>query len=312
LKLGTDVNIHRELLCPGVLVCCVAVLPLSAGQAPGQYRLSVDVPQVVLNVTVQAKNGDFVPQLEAGDFAVYDQGKLRPLTAFSKEERPATVGLVLDNSRSMTPRRPEVLQAAATFVSLSHADDDFFVVHFNENVRLGFDGARFSSDRTAVRMALWRLRPAGQTALYDAVNFALGHVLEGRWERRALLMISDGGDNASKASFEEVHRKARRLGASIYAIGIYDPTDPDRSPKVLRSLAMAGGGLAFFPQAATELAAICGQIAAEIRSQYTLAFTPSDIGIEGKFHKIRVQVKGERGKKLFVRAREGYYEPGKE
>jgi Ca-activated chloride channel family protein len=288
------------------------MLPRGAAQAPGQYRLSVDVPQVVLNVTVSAKNGESIPQLEAGDFVVRDEGKPQQLTAFSKEERPATVGLVIDNSRSMTPHRPEVLQAAATFVSLSHPDDDFFVVHFNENVRLGFDGAQFSTDRTEVRMAVWRLQPAGQTALYDAVSFALGHSLEGRWEKRALLVISDGGDNASKTSFEEVHTKARSLGVSIYAIGIYDPTDPDHSPKVLRSLARAGGGTAFFPEAGRELAAICGQIAAEIRSQYTLAFTPRDISLEGKFHKIRVQVKGDRGKKLIVRAREGYYEPGKE
>jgi VWFA-related protein len=290
----------------------VAVLPLNAGQGPGQYRLSVDVPQVVLQVNVQAKKGDFVPPLEAADFVVNDQGKSQQLTAFSREERPATVGLVLDNSRSMTPRRPEVLQAAATFVNLSHPDDDFFVVHFNEQVRLGFDGARFSSDRAAVRLALWRLRPAGQTALYDAVSFALSHALEGRWQKRALLLISDGGDNASRASFEEVLIKARRLGVSIYAIGIYDLSDPDRSPKVLRSLARAGGGSASFPEAAAELAAICGQIAEEIRSQYTLAFTPSDIGIEGRFHKIRVQLKGEHAKGLIVRTREGYYEPGEE
>jgi Ca-activated chloride channel family protein len=307
------VNIHLKLLRLGALACCSVVsLPRGAAQAPGQYRMSVDVPQVVINVAVSAKNGESIPQLEAGDFVVRDQGKPQQLTAFSKEERPATVGLVLDNSRSMTPRRPEVLQAAATFVSVSHPDDDFFVVHFNEHVRLGFDGAQFSTDRTEVRMALWRLRPAGQTALYDAVSFALGHSLEGRWEKRALLVISDGGDNASKASFEEVHKKARRLGVSIYAIGIYDPTDPDRSPKVLRSLATAGGGLAFFPEAATDLAGICGRIAAEIRNQYTLAFAPSDIGIEGRFHKIRVDLKGEGAKRLIARTREGYYEPSKE
>jgi Ca-activated chloride channel family protein len=220
--------------------------------------------------------------------------------------------LVLDNSRSMTPRRPEVLQAAATFVNLSHPDDDFFVVHFNENVRLGFDGAQFSSDRAEVRAALWRLRPDGQTALYDAISFALDHVRKGRWEKRALLVISDGGDNVSKANFEDILVKARQLGASIYAIGIYDSMGLDRSPRVLRRLAQAGGGRAFFPDSAADVTRICSEIAAEIRGQYTLAFTPSQAGTEGRFHKIRVQVKGERGKQLIARTREGYYEIGKE
>jgi VWFA-related protein len=306
------VNIRSKLYCLGALACCVAVLPQIAGQEPGQYRLSVDVPQVVLGVSVQSKRGELIPDLEAGDFAVYDNGKLQKLTAFSKEERPATVGVVLDNSGSMTPRRMEVLQAAVTFVNLSHPDDDFFVVHFNENVRLGFNGAQFSSDRAEVRAALWRLHPDGQTALYDAVSFALDHVRKGRWEKRALLVISDGGDTASKTNFEDVLVKARQLGASIYTIGIYDPTDPDRSPKVLRRLAQAGGGRAFFPDSAAEVTRICREIAAEIRNQYTLAFTPSETSAAGRFHKIRVRVKGEGGNKLIARTREGYYEIGKE
>jgi Ca-activated chloride channel homolog len=293
--------------------CCAAALPLGADQASEEpYRLTVDVPQVVLNVTVRAKDGGFHTGLEAAAFRVYDRNRLQELTAFSKEERPATVGLVIDNSGSMTPQRLEVLRAASTFVEFSHPEDEFFVVHFNEHVRLGLEGAPFSSERGAVRKALSQLRPDGQTALYDAVSLALDHAVDGRWEKRALLVISDGGDNASQASFDEVLAKARRLGASIYTIGIYDPADPDRSPRVLRRLAAAGGGTAFFPHARADLAAICGQIATEIRRQYTLAFTPEQMGFEGRFRKIRVEARDEQGRKLEARTREGYYEPAKE
>ena len=283
----------HKLACSSVLACFAALSPLRAGQTLEPYRLTVDVPQVVLNVSVTAKDGSPVLGLKAGDFLVYDQGELQQLTAFSSEDRPATIGLVLDNSRSMRPRRREALEAAAGFVDLSHPDDDFFVVHLNENVRLGFDGGRFSTDRVQLRRALWRLHPDGQTAVYDAVLFALRHSLEGRWEKRALLVISDGGDTASAAAFDEVLEQARRLGASIYGIGLYDALAPDHSPKVLRCLAAAGGGTAYFPTAGAGLGETCERIAAEIRSQYTLAFAPGGIGSQGRFHKIRVRIKGE-------------------
>ena len=295
-----------------VLACFAAWLPLNAGQAPEPYRLTVDVPQVVLNVTVSDRSGNPVRGLEAGDFPIYDERSLRELTAFTSEDRPATIGLVLDNSRSMGPRRAEALEAATAFLDTSHPDDDFFVVHFNESVRLGFDGARFSTDKLQVRRALWGLHPDGQTALYGAVRLALKHSLEGRWEKRALLVISDGGDTASAAGFDQVLAESRRLGALIYGIGVYDPSDPNHSWEVLRRLAAAGGGRAFFPPAGADLADICKGIAAEIRSQYTLAFTPGDVGSAGKFHRIRVRIRKDFGGKLTVRAREGYYEPGGE
>jgi len=304
----TRVSARDKRLRLGLLICvCAALTPRTAGQEPQPYTLTVDVPQVVLTVTVTGRDGAAVPGLQASDFAVYDEGELQQITAFSAQERPATVGLVLDNSRSMTPIRGEALRAAAAFVDVSNPEDDFFVIHFNERVRFGFGGGAFSTDRDRVRVALWQLRPDGQTALYDAVLAALRHATKGRWEKRALLVISDGGDTASRTSFDEALHGAREVGASIYAIGVYDLRDPERSPKVLRRLVRAGGGKAYFPDTASEMLPICRQIAAEIRSQYTLAFTPSDMGAEGRFHEIRVKLK--EGKRLDIRTREGYYEP---
>ena len=282
-----------------------------AGQTE-QFRLSVDVPQVLLTVTVMSRGGQLMPSLDADAFAIYDEGVLQTLTSFGKQERPATIGLIVDNSGSMTPRKSAVLQAAGLFVTVSHPDDDFFVVHFNEEVRLELPGpAGFSNDKAQVHAALGRMHPDGQTALYDAVSFAIRHAQDGRWEKRALLVISDGGDNASRSSRDEALMQARRLGAPIYAIGIYDPAAPDRSPQALRQLAKAGGGAAFFPESADAVLEICRGIAAEIRSQYTLAFTPSGMGDEGGFRRIRVRASDPSGKRLIVRTREGYYEPGR-
>jgi Ca-activated chloride channel family protein len=108
-------------------------------------------------------------------------------------------------------------------LEFSHPDDDFFVIHFNESIRLGLDGDEFSADRNRARRALWRLHPDGQTALYDAVEQALNHSIEGRWEKRALLVISDGGDTASSSTFDEVLEMARGFGTPVYGIGVYDP-----------------------------------------------------------------------------------------
>jgi Ca-activated chloride channel homolog len=304
-------SMRTAVLACVALACGLAVRPPGAGQGPEEFRLSVDVPQVLLNVTVHARGGGTVSDLEEANFVVYDEGKPQRLTGFSKDQRPATIGLVIDNSHSMTPRRMEVLRAALTFVNASHAEDEFFVVHFNEHARLALGEMPFSSDPDAVRQALWQLNPSGQTALYDAVDLALAHALGGRQEKRALLVISDGGDNASRTGFSEVLVKARRLGSPIYAIGIWDPADPDRSPRVLRRLASAGGGMAYFPRRGADLAEICAEIAREIQSQYTLAFAPAGMGSEGRFRKIRVEVRTADGRRLRARTREGYYEPGK-
>ena len=280
------------------------------GELESDFRLSVDVPRVVLSVTVLAKDGSFAPGLTKDDFMVIDDGRQQEILEFSADDRPATLGLVIDNSRSMTPQRVQVVQASVAFVSLSNAKDDFFVVHFNEHVRLGLPGnIDFASDLAKVRSALWSLDPDGQTALYDATGYALLHANEGRWNKQVLLMISDGGDTASEIDFDTVLEAARRSPALVYCIGLHDRSDPNSSPGVLRKLAAASGGRAFFPESSAEIISICRRIAEEIRRQYTIVYEPTDPGNQGRYRKIQVRLQGRENRKLMVRTREGYYEP---
>lgn len=288
--------------------------PLIAADAAAEeqdFRLSVDVRRVVLTVTVESEDDRFIGGLTKEDFRVFDNGKPQELLAFSGEDRPATVGLIIDNSRSMGPRRTAVLTAATAFVAERHARDDFFVVHFNDRPIFGLPGGvDFSSDQQEVRDALYRLEPDGQTALHDAVGLGLDHVRQGDWEKKALLVISDGGDTASRSSFKDLLDQVRRSETLVYALGVYDPRNPDRSPGDLKKLAKASGGKALFPESPEEITAACKQIAEEIRRQYTLVYAPDAPAGPDGYHRLDVRLTSGRFGRATVRVREGYYERG--
>jgi Ca-activated chloride channel family protein len=298
------------LLLP-ILVLAAHVLPASRAAGPGEedFRVSVDVQRVVLTVTVESNDDRFVGGLTKEDFLVFDNGKPQQLIGFSGEDRPATVGLIIDNSRSMRPRRRAVLNASSEFVAGRHENDDFFVVHFNDRPEFGLPGGvSFSSDGELVRTALWRLQPDGKTALYDAVRLGLDHARQGNWEKRALLVISDGGDTASRSSFKDLLDQVRRSETLVYALGVYDSRNPDRSPGDLRKLAKASGGKAFFPESPEEITSACKQIAEEIRRQYTLVYAPNAPSGADGYHRLDVRLTSARFGRVKARAREGYFE----
>lgn len=162
-----------------------------------------------------------------------------------------------------------------------------------------------ADDRGELEAALLKLAPAGRTALYDAVVDGLGHLRTAVHARKVLVLISDGGDNASRATFDDVLAEARRSDATIYAVGLYEPGAPDTNPGVLKRLAAATGGERFLPQSPGALIQVCRQIAQEIRSGYTLAYEPPRR--DGAYHNVRVLVDGKR---LDVRTRPGYFAAG--
>lgn len=293
------------------LAAGTAILPALSGAGEKDdkepFTLSVDVKRVVLTATVERRGGGLIPDLTKENFRIFDNGRPQELIDFVGTDQPATVGLVVDNSRSMTPKRLSTLNAAAAFVARSNPQDDFFVVHFNDFARLGLPGdARFSNSPGVVREALWDLKPDGRTALYDAVNLALDHALLGTWEKRALLVVSDGADNASKLTFDELLYRVSAHDALIYALGIYDDRNPDRSPGDLKKLAKATGARALFPKTSQEVLDACEQVAREIRRQYTLVYSPDAEPDADGYHRVDVRLIGvdERGAK--VRVREGY------
>src|SRR5437867_1419634 len=218
-----------------------------------QYTLSVDVDLVVFNLTVLDADGRPVTGLTEKDFRVYEDGREEKIKIFQPEDTPATVGLLIDNSGSMTNKRNEVVNAAWTFVTASHPDDEMFIVNFNRRPWFALPPSMaFTSDRSQIHATLTETRAEGTTALYDALALALNHLKNGIRQRKALVVLSDGGDNASIATLDAVLKMAQQSSATIYCIGIYDPYEKERNPGVLKKIAKATGGEAYFPSSLTK------------------------------------------------------------
>lgn len=272
------------------------------------YTISVDVNMVVLHVTVQNHKGASVSGLVQDDFQVNEDGVRQEIRSFSHEDIPVTVGLVIDNSGSMRPKRADVIAAALVFAHSSNPEDELFVVNFNERVSFALPtGTPFTSDVPALEQALSRINPDGETALYDAVAASLDHLHRASRDRKALIVISDGGDNASKHTLADILSLAAKSDAIIYTIGVFDESDIDQNPRVLKRLAGATGGEAFFPQSSGNVIPVCRQIAQDLRSQYTIAYVPTNRKRDGGYRSIQVKAAARGKGRLFVRSRPGYY-----
>ena len=278
-------------------------------QAPDQTPvISMDVRRVVLYVTVREGNARFVGDLVKPDFSIKEDGTPQEIISFSRDDVPVAVGLLVDNSQSMMNKRTEVVAAAKAFVRASHPGDDMFVLHFNENLTYGLPRNQpFTGNRAELDKALDSLRADGKTALYDAIYEGLRHLQTSKLTKKALIVISDGGDNMSVHKSADVIRVAGLSGALFYGIGIYDPSDGDANPGVVKKLAQDTGGEAYFPKGVQEVSGLCQTIARDLRSQYMLSYSPSNADYNGKFRRIEVKVKDPQHRKLIVRTRTGYY-----
>jgi Ca-activated chloride channel homolog len=272
-----------------------------------QFTLSVDVDLVVFNLTVLDKDGRPVTGLTEKDFHVYEDGREEKIKIFHPEDTPATVGLVIDNSNSMMNKRKDVVSAALAFVGASHPQDEMFVVNFNRRAWLALPPSHaFTSDHTELRATLAETRAEGTTALYDALKLALNHLNDSSRQRKALVVLSDGGDNASFVRLDDVLRLAQQSSATIYCIGIYDPFQKDRNPSVLKKIAKVTGGEAFFPDTPDSLLTTWPRIASAIRGQYTIGYVSSNPAHDGGYRKVRITASNKRNKMLDVRMRPGY------
>ena len=271
------------------------------------FRVSIDVALVVLHATVSNQESGFVADLKEQDFKVYEAGVAQRIQHFSTEDLPVTVGLVIDHSTTMLPKLPEVITAARTFVRLSNRDDEMFVVNFADKPTLGLLRAvRFTADPAELERAIAAAPVEGETALYDAIARALDELQAGSRDRKALIVVSDGGDNASAHNLGQVMKLAGRSNAVIYTIGIYRQDDPDRNPDVLRRLAQATGGESFLPGQTENVEAVCKRIARDMRHQYTIGYVPISLPPDGAYRAIRVEARAQGHGKLTVRTRTGY------
>ena len=273
-----------------------------------QATFSVRTELVVLPVTVTDARGRHIAGLSASNFTVMDEGRPSPISLFQSGEIPITIGLIVDHSQSMSSKLPAVTAAASAFARLAQKDDELFVVMFSNDVRRPALGAGqpFTSDPAALDAALAARIPSGQSAIYDAVAEGLRHLPRGTSLRKALIVVTDGGDNASRLKYRDIHELARRSQAVIYGIGLLGANSQEENPELLRRLCRESGGTAYFPGPADNVKDVFTEIARDLHEQYTLSIA-SGAGVPGRLtHSIRVTATGLDGKKLKVRTRSGY------
>jgi len=276
-------------------------------QAPVSYRIAVDVNLVVLPIAVHDRQRRYVPELREQDFEVYEDRLRQQIKLFRHEDIPVTAGLLIDHSASMRLKLAQVTAGAGTFVQFSNLQDQMFVVNFNETISLGlFEGTPFSANASELERAIWASPAGGQTALYDAIIEGLKRLQLGSRDKKVLIVISDGADNASVHRLAQVLEMAEQSSAIIYTVGLFDPDDQDANPKVLTHLAKATGGEAFFPSQLSAVVEICESIAHDIRNQYTIGYVANNSARNGAYRTVRVIARVPGQGKLVVRTRAGY------
>ncbi len=290
--------------------------PLPPGQNPNAGKqgssIKVDVNLVVLHTTVVDDRKRFAEGLKPENFRVYEDKNEQKLSVFKREDVPVSMGLVIDNSGSMRDKRPRVNEAALTLVQASNPQDEAFVVNFNDDFYLDLD-KDFTNNISELKEALERIDSRGSTALRDAIIGSIDHLKKGSKDKKVLLVVTDGEDNASRNSLEKMIREVQKTDTVIYTIGLLgqeNKKEAKRARKALEQIAAASGGLAFFPENVEDVHNICEQVAHDIRNQYILAYYPTNTNRDGTFRAIHVEVIPPHGRgKLLARTRNGYYAP---
>jgi Ca-activated chloride channel homolog len=293
--------------------CSLTVTAFSQSQqstAPdhaASATISVNSDLVALPVRVTDSNGKIVSGLTLQDFTVFEDGRPQKLTLFQQEDAPVTVGLVVDHSRSMGPKLAEVSTAVLAFAHSSNPEDEMFVVDFNDDVWLQILGGKpFTHIADDLEKEIAAVSARGRTALYDAVAEGLNHLRFGHCEKKALIIVSDGGDNASHQKFSQILDLAQRSQVLIYSI-VLQGDGQEENPGALRHLSKSTGGISYLPSPSQSIASISALIARDLRDQYTLGFAPEKPSGGASFRKIQVKVSATGRGKLHVRYRPGYY-----
>ncbi|HKW90021.1 MAG TPA: VWA domain-containing protein [Candidatus Acidoferrales bacterium] len=286
-------------------------------QKKGQtFTLKRDVDLVRMQVSVVDKKGNFVPELRQQNFKIWENGVPQNIAAFTGEDIPITVGLVIDNSGSMKTKRPRVNEAALDFVKTNNPQDQVFVVNFNDEYYLDMD-TDFTNDQKVLKQALERIDSRGGTALYDTILGSIAHLKKGTKDRKVLLVVTDGVDDTSDAShtLDYTVEKAAQSNTVIYAVGLFSPGDNSKAEvrqgeRALKALTDATGGEVFFPKTLDQVDAVCERIAQDIREQYTIGYYPTNVAKDGTFRAVKIELAGVKGHgKLTIRTRPGYYAP---
>ena len=272
----------------------------------GGFVIGVRVDEVALHATVLDHNKRLVTDLKQSDFAVFEDGALQRITHFKHEDIPVSLGILVDNSGSMRDKRSAVTKAVVNLVQASNADDEVFIVNFDDEPYLDQD---FTNQIPLMREALEHSNTRGGTAMFDAVIAAADHLKGGRREKKVLLVVTDGEDNESRENLEQCIRAVQfDNGPTIYAIGILGEYGKQRKAKRdLEALTTQTGGIAFFPKTIEEVDEISQEVARDIRNQYTITYKPSNPRVNGGFRFVNVEAHADGHRGLAVRTRRGYF-----
>jgi Ca-activated chloride channel family protein len=277
---------------------------------PGS-RIRMNVDMVLVPVTVTDPMNRLVTGLEQEDFQVFENGSGQKIITFAAEDAPVSIGIIFDLSGSMTSKLIRARESILQFIKTANPQDEFFVIGFNDRPELIED---FTNSVEDIQARLATVRSGHRTALLDAIYYGLAKMKDARHERKALLVVSDGGDNRSRYTEGEVRAQVRESDVEMYSIGIFDPyaaTPEERTgPQLLDELSNETGGRLFRVDDIAEMGDIAEKISTELRNQYVIGYRPRDLTRDGKWRKVKVKVSPPQGlPPLTVHARTGYYAP---
>jgi Ca-activated chloride channel family protein len=299
-----------------VLLLGLSSVPSHASRIRQHSDVRVAVDLVLLDVSVQDKNGQPVHDLQERAFRVYEDKIEQRIASFSTEESPVTWGLVLDRSSSMQGMMKEVYEAAINVIDQGTSDDDMFIMTFNDRTEVV---SELTSDRRQLSNSIFGLHAKGRTALYDAVDAALDYIKKGAHRKKVLVVVSDGGDNKSRIRFSHLIDRAKESDVLIYTVGMYGPmvNNPTEARSTgyarqeLQQLAEITGAYAHFPTDPEKCREVMDKIAQEVSEHYTIGYYPANPTLDGKWRKLKVALVGPFDEKYIVRARPGYYAHGR-
>ena len=274
-------------------------------------EIRVNVNLVLVPLTVTDPMNRLVTGLEKENFEVYDDNNLQTIKSFATEDAPLSIGIIFDLSGSMTSKFLRARNALTAFLRTCNPQDEFFVVGFNDRPAILVD---YTSDVEDVEARMVMLRPENRTALIDAIYLGVNKLRQARYQRKALIVISDGGDNRSRYTEGELERVVRETEVQIYSIGIFDayaPTEEEvNGPTLLNEISESTGGRMFRVMDMQDLTDIAQRISEELRNEYVIGYTPTDTRRDGQWRKLRVKLMEPSGlPPLTVHSREGYYAP---
>lgn len=303
--------IRNKQLPSAILFALMLVVTAHAQQDPLE-TIRIDTNLVVLRIAVNDKQGRAIQNLNQGAFKVYEEGVEQQVSFFSSEESPVSWGLVLDRSGSMMGMISDVYEGALHVIDEGTSRDETFIVTFNKRFELISD---FTSDRHRLENSVLGLKADGETALFDAVDFALDYLKHAKYRKKVLVVITDGEDNASQLKFRELIERAEEEEAVIYTVGMFGSMglsslmgrERDASAE-LKKLAQVTGASAHFPTDVDQCRDVMKEIAREVSQQYSLGYYPLNKERDGKWRNIKVVVGQTSGwAKLVARTRSGYY-----